>query len=356
MMTLYEQIYHQIKTKIMNGEFDIDKPLPTEAALQKEYNVSRITAKQAYAKLSEEGFVERHAGKGTFIRKNFRHGKHPLIGLVLCDFDSTFGERLIKQIEISAAESGYSIILKRSLDDHKTEDKAIKELMDVGVSGIIIQNCHGEYTKNLMGLTVMDFPIVSVDRYAKGLFIPSVTSDNFNSSMNATESLISAGHKHLLFASSDTENTSTLTERRDGFKEAHLKNGLPLSPHNLLTDLISPLSKKEEDIERDIIKIQEALCSSDITGIIASERFVAELCSIAAKRLNKHFPDDIELICFDCSERVLSTREFTYIRQNESELAKVAVKQLIYQINGETQKQSMRSLVPAAFIKGNSTF
>jgi GntR family transcriptional regulator len=41
--------------------------LPTEADLQRHFGVSRTTVRQAMAELSAEGFVTRHAGKGTFV-------------------------------------------------------------------------------------------------------------------------------------------------------------------------------------------------------------------------------------------------------------------------------------------------
>lgn len=352
-MTLYEKIYNQLKSQIIGGEFDFDRPLPTELELQKKYNVSRITVKQAYSKLTEEGIVERIAGKGTFISKNYKRKGAPLIGLILCDFDSTFGERLIKGIEETATEYGYGIVLKRSLNDHVTEEKAINHLLELNVSGIIIQNCHGDFTKNLIGLTFNGFPAVSVDRYAKGLLIPSVTSDNYNGCILATEYLIKAGHRKILFASAKPENASTLTERADGFKQAHIQNGVALSPDNFITDLKNTTENAETDIEDNITQLEKILADKDVTAIVASEHFVAELCSIAAKRINKSFPKDIELICFDCDERILSERKYSYIRQNERELGRIAVERLIAQINGE--EVAMRTIVKSELVLGNST-
>jgi len=352
-MTLHEKIYIDLKAKIDNDEFDKSQPLPTELELQKEYGVSRITVKQAYTRLTDEGIVKRVRGKGTFINKNAKSSYAPLIGLILCDFDSTFGERLIKQIERNAADEGYGLVLKRSLDNQENEEQAIRELMSYKVSGIIIQNCHGDFTKNLMELTIHHFPVVSVDRYAKGLFIPAITSDNRGSSFKATDLLIKNGHRKILFASANPQYTSTLTEREEGFKRAHIQDSLPLSPDNFIDNLKSPITHEQSDIEKDIDLIKDTLSKTGATGIIATERFVAELCSIAAQRLGKSFPDDIELICFDCSERILAPKEFTYIRQDEEAMAKVTVKALITLINDEGVE--MRYSIPAKFIKGNST-
>ena len=353
-MKLYEAIYNDLKKRIGSGEFNDGKLLPTEKSLQNEYNVSRITVKQAYNKLSEEGLITRIAGKGTILaEKKPTDNKSKLIGLVLCDFDSTFGERLIKSIEQNAILKGYSIILKRSFDNHETESQVLNELIQIGVEGIIIQNCHGDFTKNLIELSIKDFPLVSVDRYAKGLLIPSVTSNNFSASVNATQQLLKKGHKQILFVSSDTESTSTLTERAEGFKQAHINSGVSLSADNFITDLISPISKNNDDISKEIAKIKKHINDNNITAIIAAERFAAELCAVAVKDSKKSFPDDCEMICFDYEDLFLSQSDYTHILQNEEEMGRVCIEQLTKKINNEAT--TMRSIIQSQIIIGSST-
>ncbi len=353
-MKLYEAVYKELKRRIYSGEFDGGRLLPTEKALQEEFNVSRITVKQAYGKLSEEGLITRIAGKGTMLAdKRHTDKKSKLIGLVLCDFDSTFGERLIKSIEANAQKQGCSVIIKRSLDNHETESRVLNELMEIGVDGIIIQNCHGDFTKNLIELSIQDFPLVSVDRYAKGLLIPSVTSDNFSASVNATEQLLKKGHRHILFVSSNPKSTSTLTERAEGFKQAHINLGISLSGDNFIADLVSPITKNDDDIIREIAKIKKHINDNNITAIIAAERFAAELCAVAVKKSKKTFPDDCEMICFDYEDIFLSQSEYTHILQNEEEMGRVCIEQLTKKINNENT--TMRNIIACRLINGNST-
>lgn len=353
-MKLYETIYTDLKRRINAGEFDNGKLLPTEKSLQEEFNVSRITVKQAYSKLSEEELITRIAGKGTVLsnKKDFNK-KNKLIGLVLCDFDSTFGERLIKSIEENAQKHGYSVIIKRSFDNHKEESRVLNELMEIGVQGIIIQNCHGDFTKNLIELSVRDFPLVSVDRYANGLLIPSVTSNNFSAGVNATEQLLKKGHKKILLASANPQSTSTLTERAEGFKQAHINYGISLSASNFIIDLKSPISKKDTDIKADICQIKNHIDENNITAIIAAERFVAELCAKAVKENKKSFPNDCEMICFDYEDLFLSQSDYTHILQNEEEMGRVCVEQLTKKMNNENT--TMRSIIESKLVFGNST-
>lgn len=353
-MSLYETIYVELKKRINAGEFNNGKLLPTEKSLQEEFHVSRITVKEAYNKLAQEGLITRIAGKGTVLSNaNDSNKKSKLIGLVLCDFDSTFGERLIKSIEANAQKYGYSVILKRSFDNRETESLVLNTLMEIGVRGIIIQNCHGDFTRNLIELSVYDFPVVSVDRYAKGLMIPSVTSDNFSACVNATEQLLQNGHKKILLASANPKSTSTLTERAEGFQQAYINYGISLSADNFIIDLKSPISRKETDIAEDITKIKNHIQKNGITAIIAAERFVAELCAKAMQEIGKHFPEDCEMICFDYENLFLSKSDYTHILQDEEEMGRVCVEKLIKKFNEE--EVAMRSIIQTKLIVGSST-
>lgn len=352
-MNLYEKIYKDIKNRIDNGEFNGGKLLPTEGNLQEQYSVSRITVKHAYDMLTAEGIIVRIPGKGTVLAESNSKSQNRLIGVVLCDFNSAFGERMLKSIEKKAAEYGYGIVLRRSLDNHNIESRVLSELIHLNVRGIIVQNCHGAFTKNLIELSLQDFPLVSVDRYAKGLLIPSVTSDNFNSCVHAAEYLINKGHKKILLASANPQSTSTLTERLEGFKQAHINCGTSLSSGNFAVDLKSPITGEQNDITNDISNISRLLEQESISAVIATERFAAELCAQAIDEIGKRIPDDYELICFDYEDEYSFKSKYTHIRQNEEEMGRQAVEQLIKLINNESA--AMRTVINSDFVLGNST-
>lgn len=352
-MTLYETIYQDLKQRILNGEFSGGKQLPAELELQRQYNVSRITVKQAYEKLSKEYSLQRIRGKGTLLEYPQKNNVAKLIGLVLCDFDSVFGERLLKSIELAADKAGYSIIIKRSLDNHQAESLILSELKAVGVQGILIQNCHGNFTKKLIQLSLEEFPVISIDRYARGLMIPCVTSDNFMASQRAAQYLLQKGHRKILLASANPHSTSTLTDRAEGFKQAHINCGVSMSASCLAANLTSPVTRLPADIQNDIHFIAERLKSTDITAILATEHFAAELCAQAIAKNGCTIPKDYELICFDCETNFLSESRYTYIAQNEEEMGKQAVEKLLALIRNETT--AARSEISTKLIFGKST-
>ena len=64
---IYDQIYSQIKSQIMNGALTEDEALPSIRNLSKDLRISVITTKRAYDELEREGFVYTIAGKGCFV-------------------------------------------------------------------------------------------------------------------------------------------------------------------------------------------------------------------------------------------------------------------------------------------------
>lgn len=66
---LYMQIYQDLKDRIAREEYEYGQTLPTEAELQAYYDVSRITVRQAFSFLEQEGMVVRTRGRGTIVSR-----------------------------------------------------------------------------------------------------------------------------------------------------------------------------------------------------------------------------------------------------------------------------------------------
>jgi GntR family transcriptional regulator len=64
---LYYQLETILRKKIMFREFSPGTLLPSEDALAKEYNVSRVTVRQALSAMEKDGLIVRKRGKGTVV-------------------------------------------------------------------------------------------------------------------------------------------------------------------------------------------------------------------------------------------------------------------------------------------------
>lgn len=67
--TKYMRVMNSIRAKIISGEYPIGSQLPSEAKMQKKYDVSRVTIRLAVDGLVRDGLVERVQGIGSYVRK-----------------------------------------------------------------------------------------------------------------------------------------------------------------------------------------------------------------------------------------------------------------------------------------------
>lgn len=66
---LYRQIEAVLRKRISRGEWQAGEQIPTETELCELYEVSRVTVRQALARLTRDGILTRGRGKGTFVRE-----------------------------------------------------------------------------------------------------------------------------------------------------------------------------------------------------------------------------------------------------------------------------------------------
>ena len=64
---LYYQLKEIFRSWITAGDFDRDGRFPSEAELQQQFKVSRMTIRRALSELVQEGFLVREQGRGSFV-------------------------------------------------------------------------------------------------------------------------------------------------------------------------------------------------------------------------------------------------------------------------------------------------
>lgn len=64
---LYSQLETILKKQIEHGEFNKGDIFPTEKMLMEEYNVSRVTIRQALAALTLDRYIKSSRGIGTTV-------------------------------------------------------------------------------------------------------------------------------------------------------------------------------------------------------------------------------------------------------------------------------------------------
>jgi GntR family transcriptional regulator len=67
---LYLQIKEILKDRILHGIYPIHTNIPSESQLEEEFQVSKITIRNAIKELAQEGYIEKKSGKGTKVIAN----------------------------------------------------------------------------------------------------------------------------------------------------------------------------------------------------------------------------------------------------------------------------------------------
>ena len=66
-LPIYYQLQELIREKIADGVWGPGDLIPSERELSEQYNISRMTVRQALNELTNEGIVRREQGRGTFV-------------------------------------------------------------------------------------------------------------------------------------------------------------------------------------------------------------------------------------------------------------------------------------------------
>ena len=69
-LPVYQQISNDLLARIAQDEWSIGGKLPSEHELSLEYGSSRVTIRQALAKLEADGLIDKQKGRGAFLKAN----------------------------------------------------------------------------------------------------------------------------------------------------------------------------------------------------------------------------------------------------------------------------------------------
>lgn len=363
MKSLYEQVYESLKKEIITAKYQVGDRVPSEKELSDTFQVSRITSKKALEKLMNEGYVYRQRGKGTFVSE-FRNSKKeqinrfnkikPLFGLIVTNFDDSFGSGLITSLE-EASSDKCLIIFKCSLGISKREEKIVKELLDFGIDGLIVFPAQAEhYSSEILKMVVDKFPLVLIDRSFKGLATSSVSTDNEDAAKRGTNHLFDLGHEKIGVLMPSHFETTTIKDRLNGIVEAFSEKQLIVNRDlwcsNIKSTLPTPMASKAEDLE--IIK-EHIKNNPEITALFALEYNIAVLAKTAIEQLNLKVPEDISIICFDSPPWNEIDWKYTHLQQNEEEIGKLTIERLLGMYKGEFKINKDR--ISATLIEGNTT-
>ncbi len=336
----YRMIAEELRSRILQGKYRSDRPLPTEHAIAEEYQVSRQTVRQALSLLAESGLIERRQGSGSYlrIRSGAESAPSPLrsVAVITTYISDYIFPAILREAESVLAENGCTTVLFATCNQLSRERKILTRLLNSPVDGILAEGTRSALPNPNLDLYEQlqekGIPLVFMNGAYAGLSgAVSVLDDNAGGGRMLVEYLHGKGHSRIagIFKSDDIQGHL----RFSGYAQALRDLGIPMEDRSVLwysTEdrseiLDGPLSPR---ILRALEGCTAAVCYND------------EVASHLVRLLPEQgvqIPRDLAVVSFDCSQySELAPVRITSLSHGEQNAGGAAARLLVREMNGES--------------------
>lgn len=345
--------------RFQERRYQIGQRLPTEFELMEEMSVSRTTIRQAIGELESSGVVERRHGSGTYFR-GFESGKKDnqggLIGLINFYFNDYIYPEIIRGIEETISEVGYSLALANSRQNIDMEISSVERLIEQGVKGLILEPSRNLQIRNdhpmLKVLERIDIPIVTTHWGISDTRISTVTIDDIQAGYEATRYLLERGHKDIAIIYK--EDVQAGYDRYLGYSKAMRAAGLPVNEDRVLS-----FNDEDElnDVRQGYILTSRILTDSGRVPT-AIFYFNDNTCAQGYNAIHEaglSIPEDISVIGFDNWRSTdMLTPPLTTFEHPKYNLGKWAAKILLDELDGSHPNLPMKLVFEPVLVERES--
>lgn len=322
-----ENINQKVKLDDVANEAGVSKTTVSRVLNNRGY-ISEKTRKKVNEAVELLNYHPNEIARSLFINKTF------IIGLIFPTTNNPFYGQLIFHLENICESLGYKVLLCNSEGREDKEKSYLEMLQRHQVDGIIA----GSHNRGILEYDNPQLPLVGIDRYLSEN-TPVVSSDNYDGGKKATQLLIDKGCKKIIHINGSPSLETPANLRREAYEDVMKEN--QYYPHSYVIG---------ENVIETIFNE-----NPDVDGIFASDDLIASSVMKEAKRRNINIPADLKVIGYDGSEitRMLLP-ELSTIQQPVKEIANLAVRLLLKQIEGETESQIEWKL-PVNLIESETT-
>lgn len=240
-----ETVKEHIKDKIKEGSLIPGQYAPSERAICKLLNVSRVTARNALNELVSEKLLINLPKKGYLLPKvnHNRKAKNIKNNILFMhehedeEFTNDFQHNEIwKGAREIAVQSGYNIKIS-SFVPSKITSKTIKELKDQ-YAGIVCDYSNKEFLDKVLEQNI---PLVQIHGVSENLNTTKIVQSDFEGAYQATKYLLELTNKKVgiieFNAGLEEINKTYHNDRRlAGWHMAHIQRKLKISSNEIISD------------------------------------------------------------------------------------------------------------------------
>jgi len=281
------------------------------------------------------------------LARSLRRGETHTLGLILPDSANPFFAEIGHAIEAAAFALGYSVILCNTENDENKEHVYTEVLENKQLDGIIFVGA-GENREAISEIVKNGFPLVVVDRDMGSLELDTVTTENYQGGLLATQHLLSLGHQ-VIGCITGPSNITPSAERVTGYRAALQQAG-----HSVDESL---LARGDFHAPSGYSAAMQLLQQTPRpTAIFVCNDMMAIGAMRAAAQLGLRVPENIAIVGFDDIQLAsYTTPSLTTIAQPKQEIGQLAVKLLFERMSDPSLPPRHNILSTQLIIRESST-
>lgn len=355
----HRAITQHLLEAITSGKYKGGERLPSEAQLVQQFNVSRPTVGRALRDLLADGFIERRAGSGTYVRTT---PKTPVaarsLGLLVPGLSNTEIFQIIcGEIASLARVHDYSLLWGGSTQPHEDVDASIahaeelsrqfiqRKLSGVFFAPVELQPRQEEANRKLAeSLRDAGIPVVLLDRdlsdYPRRSDFDLVGLDNMAGGYMLTEHLIKLGCRRIAFVARPL-SAPTVDARIAGVREAFVRHRIEPEPNWVQTG--DPT---------DIKFVRSLIAGRLFDAFVCANDNTAAILMRSIESCRARVPQDFRIVGFDdVKYATLVSVPLTTIHQPCRDIATIAFRTMLERVAEPTLPARSIWLMPRLVIR-----
>lgn len=301
--TKHQQILEYVRQSIIGGTYKAGDRLPTDGQLMRQFSTSRPTVARAMRDLEMEGYLERRAGSGSFVRVPAQT-KPSLIGILTPEVgEHELFQPICSEIALQCQKHNLSLLWADSsgngsgTTDHERNAKELCErYISLGVAGVFFTPVEFSETMLVANREIAEqldangISVVLLDRDIERLPKRSrfdlVGIDNFRAGYMQADHMLNLGCKKIAYISREI-SASTIDLRIAGFRHAMTSHG---SKNSDIIEFCGDLDSKTF-VDSIVAAAPEAvICANDTTAMMLMRAFLQRGVKV---------PDNVRMIGID---------------------------------------------------------
>ncbi|MEY8568818.1 LacI family DNA-binding transcriptional regulator [Brevibacterium linens] len=295
--------------------------------------------------------------------RQLRNGRSDLITLAIPYIDHPYFGRLAHAVVEAAKAYDYTVLIDETRGSPEKEEQVARGYQSSHTDGIIFSPLTLPVDAIVKAHDTT--PLVLLGEHTLDPRIDHVTADNVSSTHEATEHLLSLGHRRIAFLSYLTEGTlGTGDLRLKGYRRALADADIVEDPELIIGAASQTDPAQDVTAERDYSREEGYACANQILRLHRASLIDAVVCANdllavgllrALREANVNVPGDIAVTGWDNTpESGYSAPTLTTIAPDMDAIAKFAVEALHKRIMGSTDAPSGH-VVPYRLVIREST-